>query len=122
MVMTPSGKREVFPDNGLRYQRADTLPVYRFDQFSAEPSLVHAAFTRQGGVSLPPYASLNLGHTVSKSHDQVHPQIGGNQCVPAPHYTPPVGSRHHQKTACQFCCMTRYKGQLAWRTLVGAAQ
>ncbi len=64
MVMTPSGKREMFPDNGLRYERAGALPVYRFDQFSAEPSLVHAAFTRLGGVSLPPYASLNLGHTV----------------------------------------------------------
>jgi YfiH family protein len=64
MVTTPSGKRDAFPDNGFRYERADTLPVYRFDQFSAEPSLVHAAFTRLGGVSLPPYASLNLGHTV----------------------------------------------------------
>jgi YfiH family protein len=64
MVMISSGEKEMFPGNGLRYERADTLPVYRFDQFSAEPSLVHAAFTRLGGVSLPPYASLNLGHTV----------------------------------------------------------
>jgi YfiH family protein len=64
MVTIPYGKEVVFSGNGLRYERAGTLPVYRFDRFSAEPSLVHATFTRLGGVSLPPYASLNLGHTV----------------------------------------------------------
>jgi hypothetical protein len=40
------------------------LPVYRFDQLNSEPALVHAIFTRLGGVSLPPYATLNLSHAV----------------------------------------------------------
>ncbi len=64
MMTTPCGKEAAFSGNGLRYERAGTLPVYRFDQLRGEPSLVHAAFTRLGGVSLPPYTSLNLGHAV----------------------------------------------------------
>jgi len=57
-------KGEVQAGNGLRYEQAGTLPVYRFHQLDGAPGLVHAVFTRMGGVSLPPYASLNLGHTV----------------------------------------------------------
>lgn len=64
MVTTPYRKGGVFSGNGLRQEWAGTLPVYRFEQLNDEPSLVHAVFTRLGGVSLPPYASLNLGHTV----------------------------------------------------------
>jgi YfiH family protein len=40
------------------------LPVYRFGQWDGEPSLVHAVLTRLGGVSLPPYATLNLSQVV----------------------------------------------------------
>lgn len=61
-VLFPEEKRH--SDNGLRYEYVGALPVYRFDQLNVYPSLVHAIFTRLGGVSLPPYASLNLGHTV----------------------------------------------------------
>jgi YfiH family protein len=63
-MMMPIPKEEVPSGNGLRYERVGTLPAYRFDQLDGTPSLVHAVFTRQGGVSLPPCASLNLGHTV----------------------------------------------------------
>jgi len=55
---------ELHPNNGLRYERAGALPVYRFDQLNGDPALVHAVFTRLGGVSLPPYATLNLSHSV----------------------------------------------------------
>ena len=51
-------------ENGLRYQQVEVLPAYRFEPWSDDPWLVHAVFTRLGGVSLPPFASLNLGHTV----------------------------------------------------------
>jgi len=37
---------------------------YRFDGLSGEPALNHALFTRCGGVSKPPFATLNVGHTV----------------------------------------------------------
>jgi len=62
MRMTPF--RESFSGDGLRYEWAGRLPVYHFEQLSSDPTLVHAVFTRLGGVSSPPYASLNLGHTV----------------------------------------------------------
>lgn len=64
MLTTSSRKKEVLPGDGFRYEVAGTLPVYRFEQLNDDSSLVHAVFTRLGGVSLPPFASLNLGHTV----------------------------------------------------------
>jgi YfiH family protein len=36
----------------------------RFEGLANEPSLDHALFTRRGGVSRPPFATLNVGHTV----------------------------------------------------------
>jgi hypothetical protein len=50
--------------NGVRYEQLGDLPVYRLDQLDECPGLVHAIFTRQGGVSRAPFATLNLGHTV----------------------------------------------------------
>lgn len=49
---------------GLCYENAGRLPVYRFEWLNEDTRLVHAVFTRAGGVSQPPFASLNLGHTV----------------------------------------------------------
>lgn len=37
---------------------------YRFESLASEPGLDHALFTRHGGVSRPPFATLNVGHTV----------------------------------------------------------
>jgi YfiH family protein len=64
--MSPMSSREfeTSANDGLRYAKAGRLPVYRFQQLNGDPALVHAVFTRQGGVSNPPYDSLNLGHTV----------------------------------------------------------
>lgn len=76
-------KGEVHSGNGLRYEHAGTLPVYRFDQLDSKPELTHAVFTRLGGVSLPPYASLNLGHAVGDAlaavktnHERVCSSLG----------------------------------------------
>jgi hypothetical protein len=83
MLTTPFRKKGAFPGNGLRYEHAGTLPVYRFDQLSNDSELTHAVFTRLGGVSLPPFASLNLGHTVGDdptavetNHTRVYGTLG----------------------------------------------
>ena len=42
----------------------DGVIFYRFEGPANEPGLDHALFTRRGGVSRPPFATLNTGHTV----------------------------------------------------------
>lgn len=42
----------------------DGVVFYRFEGLPDGPDLDHALFTRQGGVSRPPFATLNVGHTV----------------------------------------------------------
>ncbi len=64
MPMTPFRIGDNVSEGGFCFENAGQVPVYRFDQLGGDPSLVHAVFTRLGGVSRPPYASLNLGHTV----------------------------------------------------------
>ncbi len=44
---------------------------YRFKALANEPGLDHALFTRRGGVSRPPFATLNLGHTVGDDLEAV---------------------------------------------------
>ncbi|MGA3116464.1 MAG: polyphenol oxidase family protein [Syntrophobacteraceae bacterium] len=39
---------------------AQSLPCLTFENLSGVPGLVHGVFTRHGGVSLPPYESLNV--------------------------------------------------------------
>ncbi len=48
--------------NGLRY--------YSFERFA--PDIVQAVFTRRGGVSPAPWASLNVGGTVGDERERVH--------------------------------------------------
>jgi len=43
--------------------KAESPPFLIFKNLSAVPGLVHGVFTRHGGVSLPPYESLNVGWT-----------------------------------------------------------
>jgi hypothetical protein len=78
--------KQVPPGDGLCYEHAATLPVYRFAHLIDDAWLVHAVFTRQGGVSRPPYASLNLGHTVGDdpaavdtNHERVYHALGLNR-------------------------------------------
>lgn len=46
-----------------RYEQ-DGLTFYRFAALDSREGVEHAVFTRLGGVSEPPFAELNLGHTV----------------------------------------------------------
>lgn len=46
------------------FEHLDGLPVYRLVRWKDQPQLLHAIFTRLGGVSAPPYATLNLSHSV----------------------------------------------------------
>lgn len=50
-------------DNGLVY--------YRFNDLTAHKNLMHGVFTRLGGVSLPPFGTLNLGKSVGDSKEAV---------------------------------------------------
>lgn len=50
---------------------AGGLPCYRFPHLAAFPELAHGVFTRQGGVSPEPYASLNLSFSVGDHPDLV---------------------------------------------------
>ena len=51
-------------------QNAGGLPTYSFESLAAE-NLVHAVFTRLGGVSQAPFATLNVGHTVGDEEGAV---------------------------------------------------
>lgn len=86
MSISSSLRNETRLNDGLRYENAGGLPVYRFEQLNGDPALVHAVFTRQGGVSAPPYKSLNLGHTVGDdsvaievNHDRIYRAMGTTQ-------------------------------------------
>jgi YfiH family protein len=50
---------------------ANGVPYYSFEALGAHRELVHAVFTRLGGVSAPPYEALNVGHSVGDDHDDV---------------------------------------------------
>jgi hypothetical protein len=63
MLNASSAEGEAHPGNGLRFEHVGELPVYRFESWD-DASLVHAILTRLGGVSLPPFDSLNLSQVV----------------------------------------------------------
>jgi YfiH family protein len=50
---------------------SDTLAYYQFETFVSYSGLVHGLFTRLGGQSRPPWASLNVGHTVGDDPEAV---------------------------------------------------
>jgi YfiH family protein len=50
---------------------ADGVPYYNFETLTGHQALVHAVFTRLGGVSAPPYEALNVGHSVGDDHENV---------------------------------------------------
>ena len=55
--------------DGFHLEHVDGVPVFRLDRLEQVSRLVHAIFTRQGGVSRPPFATLNLGHAVGDAPD-----------------------------------------------------
>ena len=65
-------------ENGLRY--------YQFDSFQGQP-VFHALLTRHGGVSQPPFESLNTGGTVGddpqavlENHQRIYTTFGYEFC------------------------------------------
>jgi len=48
----------------VRRSNHNGVVFYRFEGLAHEAGLEHALFTRRGGVSRPPFAALNMGHTV----------------------------------------------------------
>ncbi len=51
----------------MRRISVDGLAYYQFDHLAARADIVHGIFTRQGGVSHPPWASLNLSRSTGDS-------------------------------------------------------
>ncbi|MBU0514257.1 MAG: polyphenol oxidase family protein [Proteobacteria bacterium] len=47
----------------MQQRRHDDIIYFQFNIFSTHPELIHGVFTRAGGVSPPPYDSLNLALT-----------------------------------------------------------
>lgn len=47
------------------------VPYYQFPELSRHEALVHAVFTRRGGVSAPPFESLNTGFATGDSPESV---------------------------------------------------
>lgn len=65
------------------FEHLDGLPLYRLVRWKEQPRLLHAIFTRLGGVSAPPYATLNLSHSVGDdpraveaNHQRVYAALG----------------------------------------------
>ncbi|PIE82391.1 MAG: multicopper polyphenol oxidase [Chloroflexi bacterium] len=48
------------------------IPLFRFESLPENGRLQHAVFSRQGGVSPAPFASLNLSVSVPDDHDNVY--------------------------------------------------
>jgi YfiH family protein len=56
----------------LLRQELNGLVTYRFESLPSQAGhLVHAVFTRLGGVSRSPFATLNVGHTVGDDEEAV---------------------------------------------------
>ena len=55
----------------MRQISADGLTYYQFDHLAARDDIVHGVFTRKGGVSTLPWASLNLSRSTGDSLEAV---------------------------------------------------
>jgi len=55
----------------LLLNSANNVPFYTFPSLAAFPELIHAVFTRRGGVSRPPFATLNLTWAVGDDPEAV---------------------------------------------------
>lgn len=67
------------------------LSKHNFRLLSGVPGLVHGVFSKHGGVSLPPYASLNVGWSNGDSPDAVRENL--SRVKDALHVRHLVGSR-----------------------------
>lgn len=56
----------------MQFFNHQTLPFFRFRSYAADGRLTHAVFTRRGGVSSPPFTSLNLSVSVPDQKANVY--------------------------------------------------
>ena len=54
----------------MPFRQVGDLRLYTLDSLNL-PGVIHAVFTRRGGVSPSPWASLNLGGTVGDDRNRV---------------------------------------------------
>jgi hypothetical protein len=55
----------------MEYFNHRPVPFFRFRSFPADGVQTHAVFTRQGGVSAPPFAALNLSSAVADARPHI---------------------------------------------------
>ena len=55
----------------MRRAKLDGLTFYQFERLASQADVTHGVFTRQGGVSVPPWASLNLSRSTGDSPEAV---------------------------------------------------
>ncbi len=55
----------------MPFLERDGLRYFQFERLAAQAGLVHAVFTRRGGTSPAPWASLNVGGTVGDDPERV---------------------------------------------------
>lgn len=58
----------------IKYLSSDLdgkIPLLQFDSLLLHSGLIHGVFTRRGGVSSPPYDSLNVSYGTGDLHDRV---------------------------------------------------
>ena len=57
------------------------IPCFQFQRLSQEHNLIHGVFTRHGGVSAPPFDTLNTSYAVGDRQEDVAENIRKVRCV-----------------------------------------
>ena len=83
---------------GVRPSHPDSPPFTRFASFSGIDGLMHALFTRHGGVSAPPFDTLNMSRAVEDEPDagdrEPPARAGRGRLVARAHCLDLAGARH----------------------------
>jgi YfiH family protein len=73
--MAPSANSALPPSETLQPHVENGIPFYKFKRFSEFVELEHLIFTRLGGVSSPPFASLNVSYDTGDEADKVRENL-----------------------------------------------
>ena len=72
----------------MRRIQQSGLPFYQFDHLARDTGVRHGVFTREGGVSRPPFDSLNVAHGigdvpahVQSNRDRIQTAVGGGRTM-----------------------------------------
>lgn len=61
--------------NATSHHASGKIVYLQFQRLAREPGLVHAVFTRHGGVSTPPFSSLNTSYSTGDDPDRVQKNL-----------------------------------------------